>query len=888
MNKIFYSLIVVLTLTSCVESYSQHVWKNEWNVRSYQTPSTPPFISAWDNVPAEIRNSNPFRRLEWFYRPRQNELGIFPKEFIDAQKEIEISKMNVSNDNPLYQWANIGPVGINMSSDPTVAHWGVVSGRVKGLAVHPTNPDIVYAGAGGGGIWKTTNGGQSWTDKSGSFNLITCGAIAIDPVNPEIVYAGSGEFIWTFTERFYNGDGFYKSTNGGDNWVKLNTEFGVVTHFTDLVVSPYNPNILFAAIAKNIQNATPNHGIWRSTNAGLNWTRVLFAEGVFDLSFHPSSSNIVYASVGANQSSGGFLVSTDYGITFAQSNNGLPSPSQIGRLQFDISVSNPSFLYAAVYVPFPQSGNIRSSVYRSTNAGASWFQISQGVDLTEAGDQGFYDFCIAVSPVNTDRIFVGNVELVRSVNGSTFSYVRDSSAYGGGTLAFDSYTHLDHQIMKYAPSNPSVIYIGCDGGVFKSTNSGQSFFSVNTGINSVQLYRSASFPGNQNRIYAGAQDNGFISTNNKGTSPYTLEMIGDGTECFVDYSNSNNIFFGTICGNFGGSTNGGLTWDLMVDPVTFDSCAFLCPYWQNPVNPNIIYGCLKQKLIKSTDKGLTWAYTTPTAIINSPIYFAAQSKYISDNIMVASRQGSASLIRSSDGGYNWQDITGNLGTFAGGYYMRLIADPSYGNTFYLLKSSYTGSIVLKTTNFGTNWIDLSSDLPKVPASDLFVDTSNAGVMYLANDFGVYRTTNSGNNWARLNNGMPFVPVLDFSYYNYNGIRLLRAATFGRGIFELDITQPIAVNDPVGIVPSGYSLGQNYPNPFNPTTKIDFQLPVDSKVSLVIYDITGRKVNVLLNNEFKKADYYMIQFNSNNLSSGTYFYRIVADKFVMTKKMILLK
>lgn len=895
MIKITYALIIAFIALSFTDSNSQSVRNDRSYLKSFQSPSTPPFVSQWDNIPAEIRNRNPFRRLEWFYKPRMNELGIFPKEFIDAQKEIELAKINPAYDNSLYQWNNIGPVGIDMSPDQTVSHWGIVSGRVKGIAIHPSNPNIVYAGAGGGGIWKTTNGGQTWVDKSGSLNMITFGSIAIDPVNPEIVYAGTGEFIWTFTERFYSGDGLYKSTNGGDNWIKLNTEFGVVTHFTDLIVSPYNPNILFAAIAKNIENYTPNHGIWKSTNAGINWSRVLFSEGVFDLAFHPSSSNILYASVGANQNSGGFLISTDGGVTFTQSNNGLPAPTQIGRIQFDVSNSNPSYLYAAVYNIAPAPGGICSFVYRSTNAGSSWFQISQGVNLSEAGDQGFYDFCIAVSPVNTDRIFVGNVELVRSVNGSTFSYVRDSSAYGGGSLAFDSYTHVDHQIIKFAPSNPSVVYIGCDGGVYKSTNSGQSFFSVNNGINSVMLYRAASYPNNPDRIFAGAQDNGFISTNNRGTSPYSLEQIGDGTECFVDYSNSNNIFFATIAGNFAGSTNNGQTWELLVDPVTFDSCAFLCPYWQHPTNPNILYGCLKQKLIKSTNKGSTWAYTTSTAIVNSPIYCAAQSGILTNNIMVSARQGSASLIRSSDGGYNWQDITGNLGSLAGGYFMRLQADPFNGNTFYLLKSSYTGGVVLKTTNFGNNWTDLTSDLPYIPANDIFVDSANAGVMYLGNDFGVYRTTNSGANWARLNNGLPFVPVIDFSYYNYNGTKLLRAATFGRGVFELNIAQPISVNDPSGIVPPEYSLSQNYPNPFNPSTVIRFSIPSSEMfahrgvgmVTLKVFDITGREIHTLVNEKLQPGT-YNVTFNGINIPSGVYFYKLTSETFSESKKMILLK
>ncbi|MFZ4591780.1 MAG: T9SS type A sorting domain-containing protein, partial [Ignavibacteria bacterium] len=352
----------------------------------------------------------------------------------------------------------------------------------------------------------------------------------------------------------------------------------------------------------------------------------------------------------------------------------------------------------------------------------------------------------------------------------------------------------------------------------------------------------------------------------------------------------------TYAGYFAGSSNGGQSWELLVDPGTFDSSAFICPYWQHPVNPDILYGCFKQKLYKSTDKGLTWAFTTSSAIVSKPVYSAAQSSLITNNIMVASREGTVSLVRSSNGGYNWQDITGNLAALAGGYSMRLQADPFNGNTFYLMKSAYSGAIVIKTTNFGTNWIDISSDLPKVPVNDIFIDSANAGVMYIGNDFGVYRSTNNGGNWARLNNGMPFVPVLDFSYFNYNGTKLLRVATFGRGVFELNINQPISVNDPSGIVPSEYSLSQNYPNPFNPSTVIRFGIPksVSSPrvlggdlVQLKVYDITGREVQTLVNEKLQPGSYEVL-FDGSRLTSGVYFYRITADNFIMTKKMLYIK
>ena len=842
-------------------------------------------ISKWDQFPASVKNRNSFKRLEWFYKPRMNEKDIFPREYIDKQMQEEQSKSQLKAGNEYFssQWVNLGPAGIDFSADGMVPHWGVVSGRVRGLAVHPTNPDIVYVGAASGGIWKSTDGGLNWVDKSGGLNNLTFGAIAIDPLNPDIVFAGTGEYSWILTERFYNGDGMYKSTNGGDSWEKINTEFGTVTHFSDLVISPNNPNIMIASIAKNLQGATPNEGIWRSADGGQYWTCVLPGEGMYDLSFHPSAPNIVFAACGNGQSQAGFLISTDGGLSFTQSNTGLPATNHIGRIQFDVSISNPSILYAVIFDQAPLPGGMTTSAYKSINGGASWFPISDGINLCPFSDQGFYDLCIAVNPSNPDHVFLGNVEFSQSTNGEGFSPVRNPAAPGGGSNPFDSYTHLDHHIIRFAPSDPSVIYVGCDGGVFKSTDSGTSFHSVNTGINSIQSYRVASHNTNPDILYSGAQDNGFISTHNRGATPFKLELLGDGTECFMDYSNPDIIFFATIGGYFGRSSNGGQSWDLLVDPITLnDSSAFLCPYWQHPSNPEIIYGCLKQKLYKSTDKGLSWEYTTTSPIVSSAIYSAAQSPINTNNIMVAARNGEISLVRSSDGGTNWQDITGSLGVLSGGNFMRLQADPFDGNTFYLLKNAYSGAIVVKTTDFGATWTDISSDLPKVPVNDIFIDKANAGVIFLGNDFGVYRTTNNGGHWERMYNGMPFVPVLDFDCFNFNNTRLLRVATYGRGIFELDLEHYTSVNEAI----SNAAKLKVWPNPASELLWIEFPAMANDKYTLSLLSVCGTEVSSQA--VYTTGSKFQASIDISGLIPGCYQLVLKGDRLLQTAKVLIMR
>lgn len=305
-------LLIILLFFISVDSFTQVNLDTDPKQRVFQSPSTAPFVSAWDNVPEVIRNRNSFRRFEWFYRSRLDENGDFPKEHIDRQKATELQKIqnsNIENDGPMSDlWTNIGPVGIDMTSS-FIPYWGKVSGRVRGMDIHPTNPNIVYIGAAAGGIWKTTDGGASWTDKSGELNLLTFGAIAIDPSNTDIIYAGTGETRWLFNTVTFEGDGMYKSTNGGNNWTKITNGFGSQTQFSDIKVSPSNSNIILASIGTgNYNNSSPtNQGVWRSSDAGVTWTRVINLTGAFDVAFHPTDGNLAYSVIGNTEASGGFL-----------------------------------------------------------------------------------------------------------------------------------------------------------------------------------------------------------------------------------------------------------------------------------------------------------------------------------------------------------------------------------------------------------------------------------------------------------------------------------------------------------------------------------------------------------------------------------------------------
>ncbi len=993
------SLLFFLILALMIKAEAQSTLEPGPEERVFSNPSIAPFVPVWDKIPQEIRKKNSFKRLEWFYRSRIDEKGAFPKEHINRQKTAEIQKvqekMNSGNLSPIESadWTNIGPSGIDMSSS-FIPYWGNVSGRVRGIDVHPTNPDVVYIGVAAGGIWKTTNGGQNWVDKSGDLNLLTFGAIAIDPSNPDIIYAGSGEAIWLFNTTTFEGDGLYKSTNGGDNWTRITNGFGSQTQFSNIEVSPTNSNIVLASLGTgNFNNpGVTNQGVWRSSDAGITWTRVINLTGAFDVAFHPTDGNFAYAVIGNRETANGFYISTDAGVTWVNSSSGLPEIDlYMGRLQFDIAPSNPSTIYTVVHnYDVPISGNMRTCAYKSTNGGANWAQISFGINIagtydgSTVADQGSYDLCIAVNPTNPDNVFLGNVELSKTNDGSKFSFIRNPAGYNSGVSAWDSYTHVDIHNVMFAPSNPNILYVCCDGGIYKSTNGGTDFFHINNGINTIQFYRVASHPTNPSILYGGAQDNGNFSTTDKGATTWKFETSGDGMECFVDYSNANNVFMSTQNGSLNKSTDAGVTWTNVVGSSS--ATAWTTPFWQHPTVSTAIYAGYNRGIIRSLNRGNTWSYlvsslvaspNTITSVAHSPVnplYMLAAASY---------NTTSPVLLKSTNEGIgsSWSNITANLtgSGFTGASIHRIVADPSDENTYYITRASYSTGQVLKTTNFGTNWTDVSGDLPSITVSDLFIDPLSTNHLYAGNDFGVYFSSNGGSNWTKLSTGMPFVPVLDFSYYNNGGTRYLRAATHGRGVYEINFNSPLPVTlsafthsvsgrdvklnwstsletnnagfeieransvgetpkySKIGYVegkgntntvtnynysdnnlssgkylyrlkqidnngnfeyhtlsgnveigtPKRFGLSQNYPNPFNPTTKIDFELPSNSRVKLSIYDVTGRMIKELVN-ETREAGYYTIEFNAAGLSGGIYFCKMESGSFSSVKKLMLIK
>ena len=853
--------------------------------------------SIWDQIPEE-KKTNAFKRFEYLYRQIAFPYDTISMNKYATERENEIQKIKTQQrkTDSEFDWTFIGPTGV--LNPNYCSHWGVSSGRIRSVAVHPNNPLTVYIGVAYGGIWKTTNGGESWIDV-GDYNMdvLTFGSIAVDPNNPDIIYAGAGE-VYAFSNSVNYGKGLFKSTDGGVSWIEPTDSLGTITFFGDLVVSPHNSNILYAALGGGyllINQNQPNEGLWKSADAGSTWTKTLDRQDAYDIVVHPIDPNIVYAATGGWFTTSGFYVSTDAGDTWVHRNiNGLPYPNTIGRMQIDIAKSSPNILYAIIY----DGMNNTPKAYKTINSGDNWSQISQGVMLSgywasgnEWYDQGDYDLCIAVNPSDPNHVLIGNVELHETKNGSDFSVRR----IPGGNDLWESVVHVDYHHLVFAPSNPSTFYIGCDGGIYSSRDAGLTFLNLNNDISTIEFWRVASHPTNENLMLGGAQDNWNSISFNGLVDDWIAVTGGDGMDGFFDYEYPDSIVYASNqYGSLMKSTNGGHNF---VDIININGF-FLTPFFMHPTDHMTLYSA-NGNILRSTTGGqpaTSWEIIAPS-VTPGDVVSMAQSKVNPDHMILAGGGFTDYPVVkiSTDGGFIWSnDLSANI-PGEPRWITKVVTHPADSNTMYIVRSGLSeNNKIYKTTDLGNSWTNISGDLPNLPCWDLFVhpyiiEADTSSHLFVGTDIGVYTSTNDGINWQYVSEDIPFMPVMDFDYATYGNIGKLRVGTNGRSAYE---TEWILITDESDgainpVLPTSFSLAQNYPNPFNPITMIRYSVSEKSDVTLKIFNLLGKEIE-LLTYETKEAGTYEAVWNADGLPSGVYFYQLKTENYVEVKKMILMK
>ncbi len=790
--------------------------------------------NIYDKADANIKNSNAFQREKWFYEQR-----MFPYNFIpeNAYKSALEQRNNLRLTQGFYggkslSWTNIGP------TPGYYFDYGNISGRIPTVKYDPNNSNIIYIGAAFGGVWKSTNSGLNWVSLNFNEASLSSGSITIDPANSNIIYFGTGEA--TYSGASYYGRGLLKSTNAGLNWINYTSGLPSSTYFSRIEIRPNHNNEIFAALG--------NSGLYKSTDAGLNWS-VIIGGRCDDVIFTPSGDTVFITGSGT-----GYRISTNGGASFVSNT----SVTMGERNHIAICKANPKILYIATY------GSNNVNVFKSTNNGVNYTQV---VTNLTGGGQAWYDFYMHCSPFDPNLAFVGTIDVWRTTDGGG-SFINVTNSYANG------YVHPDQHNMAFNPVDINEIVCVNDGGIWKSTNKGTTWTNMNQGLTLTQFYRMTSDPVNTAHLMGGTQDNGTQRT--LGTINWTAAFGGDGGEVSFHIKNSYYVLGETQNNGVMRSNDNGDTWYNATTGLT-GTGDWVGPIICHPDSVEIFYTA-RQQVFKTSNMGASWfAISSGTSGTISELAISKSNP----NIMYASY--SSAVYKSTNRGYTFTQISNGMPNRS---ITSVYIHPDSSNVAIVTFSGFGAGKIYKTTNGGTNWNNISSNLPDSPVNDgmIYYPGYNTSYYLVAMDIGVFMTSNWGVNWIELADGLPNTVAMHLDY-NLLGNKI-RIGTHGRSVYEISgyLTNIVNYNNEI---PKKFELAQNYPNPFNPNTRIKFSIINKSFVSLDVYNILGKKVNQLVNNNLD-AGSYEINFDGNNLPSGIYIYKLTTNNFSQSKKMILTK
>ena len=725
-------------------------------------------------------------------------------------------------------WTPIGPFPI--PNGQTVGTPTAVSGRTVAIAVHPTNPDIAYVGTAQGGLYRTTNGGSSWTPLMDSALSLAIGTLTLAPSNPEILFVGTGE--QTFSASSFFGVGIYRIENassasptivGPINRDIANNDVFSGRAIGEILVHPTDPNIIFASSTSGIggigpttPGTLPNRGLFRSTNAmsasptftKLAVTAIGVGENrnIVDMVMEPGNPNRIVASiVGTAALATTPPTAADNGGLFLTTNAMAPVPTFTKTLDLAGTTSTATRTELAInkvggtVTVYAASAIATGTVYRSSDGGATWVSA---VNNNFCNPQCFYDIAIDVDPTNASRVYLG---------GSPALPFGISTNSGASFVTSAQGLHVDSHVIAVAPSNPQVVYFGSDGGIYRSNNAGASWTSLsNSTFSATQFMSVAIHPSDPNFTIGGTQDNGTEMLRFDGT--WRRTDYGDGGYAAIDQSSgptgatmyhtyyNSNAPGGSVMGfAFSEDTNAFENWTFRGCQIggagngitCTDSVLFYAPLETGPGNPNTIYYGT-DRLYRSDNKGLINVVSSQAPIeLNTAVTPPAGIPISA--IGISPTNDNVRLVGLRSGGL-WGTTTGSpsltnldpLNVVPNNFVARAVIDPNNPNTAYVTLSAFGVNNVWKTTSLtAPNWtpaVGSGADaLPQVPVNSFLIDPMESNRLIAGTDIGVYSSEDGGATWTPAGTGLPRVAIFDMGITSE---RKLRIATHGRGMWDI--------------------------------------------------------------------------------------------------------
>jgi photosystem II stability/assembly factor-like uncharacterized protein len=782
----------------------QFATSNEYFSRSKKKPLSKFRLSA-------LRQTNKMRSLDLSQTNKMRSLDLS-----------QTNKMPITEE---YNWLQLGPTCIPLGETDSPARV-LVSGRVTSIAIVPNNPDIIYLGTGQGGIWKTIDGGRNWKAISDQTESLAIGALVIDPKHPEVLYAGTGEgnLIQT-TPTSYYGVGVLKTKNGGKEWnLKGETIFNGARFFR-LSVNPTNTDRIFAATSKGLYRSLDGGETWKPMTNGL----PEIGKASSDLIIHPKEPhNIVYAAFWAD---GIYKTknANDKNPEWIKISKGI-SVSDIGRiaLGLDTSKIDSDILYTLM-----DNGQEKVKYfYMTEDNGSTWISIDfpeiiiGGISYHPKGTkgigtQGSYNLNIIVDPQESNIVYLSAVPLLKAI--------RNRRSGKWTFIDIGRNIHTDNHTFAFHPTDNKIIFTGNDGGIYKSTDGGITWKdTLNEGLCITQFTFMDQHPTSDALIIGGTQDNGTLQFRNN--PAFYLCDESDGGFVAIDPENPTRVFHARIGpdimrsdegGSFGLYEKGG-SWKRpqrkSFGTIQEGTSLFFPPFTLDQTNSNNI--ALGTSNLYLYDQSLKkWDESEPNKWeviefqeLSSKELISAINYVNSNLIYVGTTEGKIFLLTKVNN--KWKsDIleSSNDGALPDNYIMDIATYPE--NNKYLKNSTiivvlggfieevdpprvWRGEIsddkIVKWKNISGNDNANGKSLPNSPARVLAIDFNNPDIIYIGTDIGVFRTTDEGESWKPFGINLPKCAVLDMRLLNYkydnNSMRLLRVATHGRGMWEVELDQ----------------------------------------------------------------------------------------------------
>ena len=759
-----------------------------------------------------------------------------------------------------------------------------MSGRIASLDAVDRNPAILYVGAATGGLWKSKNFGTTFKPVFDKYNQ-SIGAITIDQQHPDTVWVGTGE-VWV-RNSVSVGDGVYRTYNGGESWKKMGLE--KTERIAKIAIKPGNPDVVFVAALGNLWNSGTDRGLYKTTDGGKTWEKVLYVDentGCSDVAIDWKDPEIMYAgmwefrrtpwSFSSGGKGSGLFRSSDGGKTWAKITKDMPE-GILGRVTVSVSPVKPELVYALIEAE-------KTGLYRSSDKGNSWKMLTQSENVN---DRPFYFSFIAPDPVDTNVIYKPGFSLYKSNDGGkTFS----SAAVEGGNY------HGDCHPVYIGKKDNSLIYMGTDGGVYYSMDKGNTWRLMRN-LPVSQFYHVSFDKADPFNVYGGLQDNGSWygpsrSSNGITNSSWKNIGFGDGFYVYCDKLDSNILYWQFQGGKIARYYLKSGEYKSLI-PFKDKDTKELRFNWNAPMifspTSNRFYAGA-QYIFKTSNRGDSWTRISPDLTTDDPkklkqeksggltvdnssaenhctIYTINESPL--DSLIIWAGTDDGNLQVTANGGKTWTNVVGNIPGLPANTWCSYVEPGHFDkNTVYATFDGHRMGdktpYVFRSTDLGKTWKALADTSVKAYCHVIREDLVKSDLLFLGTEGGLYLSIDGGQSWSFFKGNIPHMPVMDMVIHPKEQSLIL--ATHGRGIMIIDdltplrqITKEVLASDVKWLNPKDYIIREgSFTQEWNGDDEYLGQVPQDAAplvyymkkrhlfgdIHLEIYDAGGKMIKSL--------------------------------------------